>query len=454
MSGPVHIRAARAPSTDTQIDIQTAAIEVIPWSSVVRDARGSSGTERGPRYTVLNKLHRGGMGEILLAQLTTPGGFSRRVVLKGLLSRLTADDVSHALFMREAHLMARLDHPNTVRVFDLPLIDGRPYLAMEHIRGRNLHEVIEQTATRSPADKGLPARFALMVIAEALRGLHSAHRLRGDDGAELGLVHRDVSPGNVLLSFCGEVKVTDFGIAKLADSPRYTSPRSIRGKARYIAPEQVRGRPATVESDIYSAGVVLAEALMGEPLWERSSVAETLMAIVNDDRSEVLDRVLRGLPTVYGLRSTLRRALATDPADRPESALHFAEILEAIIDHEGPRPTSVDLGRYLRDLYRGSPDLPDDGFGHSGFDVALEVDPLDPKPGPAGPEAKNVAPPARSGAPGTAGPSFDDGDAPDPRPEVAPVPVTGPGWAMLVAGIFIGACLAIAGCLVALSANL
>ena len=214
------------------------------------------------------------MGEILLAQLTTPTGFSRKVVLKGLLSRLSSDDASHDLFMREAHLMSRLDHPNIVRVFDLPLLDGRPYLAMEFVRGRNLHHVIHQSAHRGPS---MPPSFALTIISEALRGLHSAHCLHDDRGDRLGLVHRDVSPDNILISYYGEVKVTDFGIATLADSPRYTDSRAIRGKAGYVAPEQVHGQPATVASDIYAAAVVLAEMLMGRAAlgtWLRAGHAD------------------------------------------------------------------------------------------------------------------------------------------------------------------------------------
>ncbi len=320
------------------------------------------------RYSILGSIHRGGMGEILLAKIEGHDGFSRKVVLKGLLSKLSEDDVSYQLFMREARLMSNLDHPNIVRVFDLPMIGGKPYLAMEYMRGRNFHQVIQRAGQ---AHGGcVPPKIALFVVAHALRGLHYAHSMRDAHGKLLGIVHRDVSPGNLLVSFFGEVKVTDFGIAKVAGSPQFTSPRSIRGKARYVAPEQVHGAQATVLSDIYSAGVVLAEALIGEPLWERSSVPETLLAIVTEDREKTIDRILLNHPNIRGLRAAFRGALALNPRDRFATALQFAEVLEAVGRGIREPLDQVELGLYVRDLFTESLDVPkDDGFGLSGFPI-------------------------------------------------------------------------------------
>lgn len=344
---------------DTEVDLN------IPLS--VAHVKVRAPQDSSPRYRVLGSIHRGGMGEILLAKVEGPEGFSRKVVLKGLLNRLSKDDVSYRLFMREARLMSCLDHPNIVRVFDLATIKDRPYLAMEYLRGRNFHQVIQRAAVKT---QGVPVRIALAIVSQALRGLHYAHAMKDDAGEQLGVIHRDVSPGNLLVSFFGEVKVTDFGIAKLADSPRYTGPRSIRGKARYVAPEQVHGENATVLSDIYSAGVVLAEALIGEPLWERSSIPETLLAIVTEDREQVIDRILDRHEDVRGLRAALRGSLALNPADRFTSALQFAEVLEAIADRLGKPVTTVEMGLYIRDLFKDAPDVPQaDGFGRSGFPV-------------------------------------------------------------------------------------
>jgi serine/threonine protein kinase len=321
--------------------------------------------EGEPRYTILGSIHRGGMGEILLAKVEGAGGFVRKVVLKGLLSRLSEDNVSYQLFMREARLMACLDHPNIVRVFDLPYVADKPYLAMEYLRGRNFHQVIQRSGVTST---GMPIRVALHVVAEALRGLHYAHNAKDESNSPMGVIHRDVSPGNILVSFFGEVKVTDFGIAKIANAPKFTGPRSIRGKARYVAPEQIHGEPASIVSDIYSAGVVLAEALLGQPLWERATVPETLLAIVSEDREKTIDRVLTNRPQISGLRSALRGALALNPRDRFVSALQFAETLEAISRSLGGACTHVDLGIYVRRLFHEAPDVPsDDGFGATGL---------------------------------------------------------------------------------------
>jgi serine/threonine-protein kinase len=318
-----------------------------------------------PRYEVREAIHRGGMGEILLADIVGPEGFVRRVVLKGLLDRRD-DDVASELFLREARLMARLDHPNIVQVFDLPVLHGRLYLAMEHVAGRNFHQIIQRGLEGRPPS----LRLLLHVMAEALRGLHYAHACTDASGKPLGLVHRDVSPGNVLVSFFGEVKLTDFGIAYIEGAPRFTAPRSIRGKARYVAPEQVRGDPATVLSDVYSAGVVLAEALLGRALWEGRTISETLLAIVSEPREKTLDRIFAVYPDVPGLRSALRGALALRPEDRFASALQFAETLDAVGAGLGPRVSRTELGLALRDLFRGEPDVPEgDGFGHSGYPI-------------------------------------------------------------------------------------
>lgn len=347
------------PPADTEVELS------VPLS--VANLQIHRPDTRSPRYKVLGSIHRGGMGEILLARVEGPEGFSRKVVLKGLLNRLSEDDVSYRLFMREARLMSCLDHPNIVRVFDLPCLQGRPYLAMEYLRGRNFHQVIQRAAVKTG---GVPVRIALAIVAQALRGLHYAHAQKDEHGERLGIIHRDVSPGNLLVSFFGEVKVTDFGIAKLADSPRYTGPRSIRGKARYVAPEQVHGETASVLSDIYSAGVVLAEALLGEPLWERSSIPETLLAIVTEDREQVIDRILAEHESVPGLRAALRGSLALNPSDRFATALQFAEVLEAISERVGKPVSTVELGLYVRDLFKEAPDVPKgDGFGKSGYPV-------------------------------------------------------------------------------------
>lgn len=306
------------------------------------------------RYTILGAIHRGGMGEILLARAEGADGFSRKVVLKGLLPALDDDDASLEMFRREARIMARLEHPNVVRVLDFTYVHDKPYLAMEYVRGRNLHQVIQ----RALAYGGLPPAVVFHVLAQALRGLHSAHTARDEDGSRLGAIHRDVSPGNILLSFFGEVKVTDFGIAKAEGSRSLTGPRAIRGKARYAPPEVIRGEAATPRGDVFAAGVVLAEALTGEPLWDQRTVSDTLIKIVSEPRDETVDRVASRVPTIRGLRAVLRKSLALYADDRFPTALAFAEALEALSRTVGGPLTQAELGTYLQALFADAPDLP------------------------------------------------------------------------------------------------
>ncbi|MFO0729035.1 MAG: serine/threonine-protein kinase [Myxococcota bacterium] len=337
------------------------------------DERPDSTAEE--RYTILGAIHRGGMGEILLARAAGADGFNKKIVLKGLLPSLTSDPVSLELFRREARLMARLEHPNIVRVLDFAYVHEQPYLAMEYVRGRNLHQLIQRAKERG---ERLPPRYALHILAEALRGIDHAHRARDEDGTPLGIIHRDVSPGNILLSFFGEVKVTDFGIAKAIGTRSLTGPRSIRGKARYAAPEVIRGESASPRSDLYAAGVVLAEALTGEPLWEKRGVSQTLIQIVSEPRDKTLERIFENIPELPGLRTVLRRMLALRPDDRFEAAIEAADAIDALIRQTagqdelervrlGSTPgalsgavSSNELGACIRRLFDDAPDLPRD----------------------------------------------------------------------------------------------
>ncbi|MEE2901585.1 MAG: serine/threonine-protein kinase [Myxococcota bacterium] len=307
------------------------------------------------RYEVLGSIHRGGMGEILLVRVRGSQGFSRKLVLKGILPELQQDEVSNRLFEREARLMASLEHPNIVQVFDVPEIDGVPYLAMEYIRGRNIHQVIQKA---EEMEVELPLRLSAHILAQMLRGLHYAHRATNDAGKHLGIVHRDISPGNILISYFGEVKVTDFGIAKFADTPRITGPRSIRGKARYTAPETIRTGDCTPRSDLYSAGVVLSEMILGRPLFVGENLSETLLQIVSEDRLDLVGRILEDVDDHPKLAFILNRALALSPRDRFADGVSFAEALESFIHLQGGPVTRAELGEFMRKLFPEEHDVP------------------------------------------------------------------------------------------------
>ncbi len=325
---------------------------------------------RGSPYRILGAIHRGGMGEVLLASAEGAHGFRRRVVLKGLLPELVEDEVSLDLFRREAMIMSRLDHPNIVRVIDFVFVDGQPFLAMEYVRGRNFQQVIQRA---SRVGERVPLGVALAVVGGVLRGLHHAHEAMDPDGQPLHVVHRDVSPGNVLLSYFGEVKVTDFGIALAEGERRHTEKAGIRGKARYLAPERVVGQPASPRSDVFAAGAVLAEALTGSALFDRKGLNATLLAILRADRQSLIDGVFADAGEVPGLRGVLSGALAKRPEDRFGSALQMAEAIAGVERASGGAMTSHELGSHLRSMF------PEADAGERSLSLFASAESLEPR---------------------------------------------------------------------------
>ncbi len=309
------------------------------------------------RYLVEKLLHRGGMGEILLARTDGPGAFSRRVVIKRLKGDVMDDPAVRTLFEREAFLLSQLHHPNIVRAVDYFFDNGAPQLVLEHIQGKNLRHVVYQS--RRIAGH-VPMRYVLHIVAQLLRGLHYTHHARNDDGSPLEIAHRDICPSNVMVSYFGEVKLTDFGIASMAGAERLTSPGFFRGKVQYASPEQISGEGFGVTSDVYSVGVVLAEMLSGRMLFNGSSASDTVRMVLSENRERTIDRVLEGVPATPGLRTALRGALAVMPSDCFGSALHFAEALERIMRLQHLECTAAQLGLFLRRIYDGDPDFPVD----------------------------------------------------------------------------------------------
>jgi serine/threonine protein kinase len=306
------------------------------------------GTE-GRRYRLLVPLQRGGMGELFLAVASQPGHPDRHVVIKRLLADLIDDPKYVAMFQSEAEIMARLHHRNIVGVYDTPVIDRAQCLAMELVRGRRPADPVP---LRGPG-RVVPPTLALEIMAGILRGLDYAHNLQQDDGAPLNLVHRDVSPGNVLVAYTGEVKLTDFGIAKSQMSVVSTTVGIVKGKARYLAPEQILGEPASPRSDIFSAACVTCELLTGVPTFDCSSVPKTLYAIVNGQREDLTDQLAFEAPALVHL---LNRALATSPTERIQTARALAEGFEAQARALAPRGGGLDLGTWLTALFAGEDD--------------------------------------------------------------------------------------------------
>jgi serine/threonine-protein kinase len=242
-------------------------------------------TEIG-RYRLLRKLATGGMAEVYLAQAAGPAGFQKTLVLKRILPRLAEDSSFVEMFLNEARLAALLNHPNIVQIFDLGEADGSYYIAMEHIDGPNLRALCRRALE---AGRIVPFEYAAKVISLACEGLGYAHDF-ADNGQPLNLIHRDISPDNILISRTGAVKLVDFGIAKAANRGCLTKAGTLKGKLSYMTPEQLRDKPLDRRADIFALGVVLYELIAGTKPFDASSEMATMHAILRDPPTPLKER--------------------------------------------------------------------------------------------------------------------------------------------------------------------
>lgn len=237
---------------------------------------GSSKIERFGPYVVIDRIGDGGMAEIFLAKRQGYSGFEKLIALKKILPRYSENPTFAQMLIQEAKLAASLQHHNVVQVYDLGEIEGQVYIAMEYVHGRDLAAVLSHTYRRK---ERLPVALSLCIATEFITGLDYAHRTRGPDGAPLRIIHRDISPQNILISYEGEVKVTDFGIARALGGDGFHLPGNLYGKFGYMSPEQVTGQAIDQRSDIFSAGVVLYEILTGQRLFRGKTSNDTAIMI-------------------------------------------------------------------------------------------------------------------------------------------------------------------------------
>jgi serine/threonine protein kinase len=298
------------------------------------------------KYTLLATLGRGGMGEVFAATTSSVLGIEKRCVIKTLPAGLLQDRESVARFLDEARLAVRLNQRNICSVFDVGVVDGQYYLAMDLIRGRDTRTIAQQLADlRTPMEPAL----ALHIVAEVLDGLQHAHELADEAGQHLAVVHRDVSPQNIMVSFDGDVKLIDFGLAASTMKVERTEVNIVMGKMAYMAPEQTRGEKADARADLFSAAVVLYELLTGARYYGQGGAAVQPDVVASGRHVPVrmasLDRELQTI---------LRRALAADREQRTSSASQFAEELRAHGARHSLRGDAGALRRMMRDLF-GAP---------------------------------------------------------------------------------------------------
>ncbi|MFH1153252.1 MAG: protein kinase [Pseudomonadota bacterium] len=227
----------------------------------------------GP-YMLKRKIAQGGMAELYLAEYVRDDGFKRTVAIKKILPHLAQNKDFVDMFIREARLAAMLQHPNIVQIFDLIKMHNASFMAMEYISGKNLAEIMAQEK------KGLPVNLALFIIQKTVSGLHYSHSRQDDiTGEPLHIVHRDISPQNILISFKGEVKISDFGISKAKSEPSLTQAGVIKGKLSYLSPEQALGKEVDHQADIYALGIIFHEILTGKRLYRFDNELEAIRTI-------------------------------------------------------------------------------------------------------------------------------------------------------------------------------
>ncbi|MBN1774098.1 MAG: protein kinase [Deltaproteobacteria bacterium] len=298
-------------------------------------------------YTLLRRIGQGGMSEVFLARPLDPRRHHERFALKRLLPDLARAPDFVRLFEQERQLAARLKHPNVVRVVDGGVVDDRCFMVIEYVEGLDGWKVTRRLARQIET---LPLDQVLWIVTQALAGLAYLHELRDERGASLGIVHRDVSPSNILLSRRGEVKVGDFGIALIRSAEIEQQRRQrLRGKIRYLSPEQIRNQPLDARSDLFAVGVLLAELIIGRtPFRGQTDIA--LLLNIRDVRLHLAEDLDERTPAE--LRQILLQALAREPRDRPPRASAMRDRLLAFAAATGLRPAAAPLAATVERLLR------------------------------------------------------------------------------------------------------
>ena len=297
------------------------------------------------RYELLKRLAGGGMGEVFLARQRGLDGFQKLLVIKTLLPHLCEDEEFITMFKDEARVTAQLIHPNICQVFEFDQVGDTYYMAMEYLRGEDVRRM-----WKACEQKGTPLRVPLIcrVIADGAAGLDFAHSLRNSAGEPYHIVHRDISPQNILVTFEGGVKIIDFGVAKAAGRAQHTRTGALKGKYSYMSPEQVAGHDIDGRSDIFALGIVLHELLTGRRLFKAESDVQTL-ARVREAHVPPPSRLNPQLPP--GLDEIVLKALAKNPDDRYRTAQEFRLALEDWLIQGRMSASSAHLAEFLKVIY-------------------------------------------------------------------------------------------------------
>ncbi|WP_224249750.1 protein kinase domain-containing protein [Hyalangium gracile] len=294
------------------------------------------------QYVLVRKLAEGGMAEIFLSKLLGADGFERNVVIKRMLSNLSSLPDFVEMFRDEARLAARLAHPNIIQIHELGFVDGCYYICMEYLAGEDFSTTLRQAGRKR---QYTPMPITLRVLVDAARGLHFAHDFTNEQGEPLNIVHRDISPSNLYVTYQGQVKVLDFGIAKAASRLVQTRTGVVKGKYIYMAPEQAQGKEVDRRSDVFSLGVSLYESLTNVRPFARENDLAVLNALVQGDFVPP-SSLRRDIPPE--LEAVVLKAISLRPEDRYATAADFADALEHGLKGKVALASHKELAEYLR----------------------------------------------------------------------------------------------------------
>jgi eukaryotic-like serine/threonine-protein kinase len=304
------------------------------------------------RYLLIRRIGAGGMGEVFLAR--DPSG--RALVVKKILPHLSENRQFVGRFLDESKVVVRLDHPNIAHVYDMGEVEGSYYLAMEYVQGKTVSRFSHKLRQQ---DKSLPVGLSLLIGERLCEGLAYAHQAKDEHGQPLHLVHRDLSPANICVSYRGEVKIIDFGAAQSTLKEEHTAPRIVIGNLAYMSPEQAKKQPVDHRADLYSAGAVLWELLASSPLPQKGDPVERWRRAANPNWPKP-SSVAKALPKEVD--EILGQALQRDPKDRFRDAAELGQALGALRKGRYPGAGEAALGALLTDAFAEEKRLEDEGL--------------------------------------------------------------------------------------------
>jgi len=331
--------------TPPPVPAAAATAAVVSAVTAAERARRISETVYGP-YRLTERIAVGGMAEVFKAKRSGVEGFEKVVAVKRILPHLSDNKEFVNMFINEAKMVAGLTHPNIVQIFDLGKIEKTYFIAMEYVHGRDLRSIVKAAKERGIR---VPLDLAVLIVGKVCAALEYAHRKKDDRGRAMKIVHRDVSPQNILISYEGDVKLTDFGIAKAAVRATHTDRGALRGKLLYMSPEQAGGRSMDCRSDVFSLGIVFYEMITDQRPFMATS-EKSILEMVRECQVTPPAAINTRVPA--RLDKIVMKSLARDPDDRYQDAADMSRDLERFLhERNTPNPTAFELNRFMEVLF-------------------------------------------------------------------------------------------------------